>query len=66
MLLSLLGVMIAWTGIENFRLGRFDPPPPAIEPDGCQVSMFPSCTIGLRTLLINLVTSPVYNKLANE
>ena len=66
MLLSLLGVMIAWTGIENFRLGRFDPPPPAIEPDSCQVSMSTSCTIGLQTLLINLGTCPVSNKLANE
>ncbi|KAG5538585.1 hypothetical protein RHGRI_019234 [Rhododendron griersonianum] len=25
------GVMIAWTGIEHFRVGRFDPPPPADE-----------------------------------
>lgn len=23
--------MIAWTGIEHFRVGRFDPPPPADE-----------------------------------
>ncbi|KAH9627453.1 hypothetical protein KSS87_006144 [Heliosperma pusillum] len=22
------GVMVAWTGIEHFRVGRFDPPPP--------------------------------------
>ncbi|XP_068344532.1 probable tRNA N6-adenosine threonylcarbamoyltransferase, mitochondrial isoform X2 [Pyrus communis] len=27
------GVMVAWTGIENFRMGRFDPPPPADEPE---------------------------------
>ncbi|XP_076942694.1 putative tRNA N6-adenosine threonylcarbamoyltransferase, mitochondrial [Bidens hawaiensis] len=35
------GVMIAWTGIENFRLGRFDPPPPAIEPEDCQLDLRP-------------------------
>lgn len=23
--------MIAWTGVEHFRVGRFDPPPPAGE-----------------------------------
>lgn len=28
-----LGVMVAWTGIEQFRVGRFDPPPPAEEPE---------------------------------
>ncbi|WOK97801.1 putative tRNA N6-adenosine threonylcarbamoyltransferase, mitochondrial [Canna indica] len=27
------GVMIAWTGIEHFLPGRFDPPPPADEPN---------------------------------
>lgn len=27
------GVMIAWTGIEHFCMGRFDPPPPANEPE---------------------------------
>ena len=25
--------MVAWTGIEHFRMGRFDPPPPADEPE---------------------------------
>jgi N6-L-threonylcarbamoyladenine synthase len=25
--------MVAWTGIEHFRVGRFDPPPPADEPE---------------------------------
>ncbi|XP_074263183.1 putative tRNA N6-adenosine threonylcarbamoyltransferase, mitochondrial isoform X2 [Silene latifolia] len=25
------GVMVAWTGIEHFRVGRFDPPPPVHE-----------------------------------
>ncbi|KAF8379294.1 hypothetical protein HHK36_028727 [Tetracentron sinense] len=27
------GVMVAWTGIEHFCLGRYDPPPPADEPE---------------------------------
>ncbi|PWA67123.1 glycoprotease 1 [Artemisia annua] len=40
------GVMIAWTGIENFRLGRFDSPPPAIEPDGCQLDLRPRWPLG--------------------
>lgn len=25
--------MVAWTGIEHFRMGRYDPPPPAEEPE---------------------------------
>lgn len=25
--------MVAWTGIEHFRVGRYDPPPPADEPE---------------------------------
>jgi hypothetical protein len=25
--------MVAWTGIEHFRVGRYDPPPPAEEPE---------------------------------
>ena len=25
--------MVAWTGIEHFRMDRFDPPPPADEPE---------------------------------
>ncbi|KAK9051543.1 hypothetical protein SSX86_028170 [Deinandra increscens subsp. villosa] len=40
------GVMIAWTGIENFRLGRFDPPPPAIEPEDCQLDLRPRWPLG--------------------
>ncbi|CAN0889849.1 Probable tRNA N6-adenosine threonylcarbamoyltransferase, mitochondrial [Linum grandiflorum] len=27
------GVMVAWTGIEHFRMGRFDPPPPRDKPE---------------------------------
>lgn len=29
--------MVAWTGLEHFRVGRFDPPPPAVEPDDFMV-----------------------------
>lgn len=29
--------MIAWTGIEHFLSGRFDPPPPANEPEDAMV-----------------------------
>lgn len=25
--------MVAWTGIEQFYVGRFEPPPPADEPE---------------------------------
>lgn len=32
-LLNWIDVMIAWTGIEHFRMGRYDPPPPAEEPE---------------------------------
>lgn len=35
-----IGVMIAWTGIEHFRMGRYDPPPPACEPADATVSSF--------------------------
>lgn len=31
--LVISGVMVAWTGLEHFRVGRYDPPPPADEPD---------------------------------
>ncbi|KAL8227997.1 hypothetical protein R6Q57_015581 [Mikania cordata] len=40
------GVMIAWTGIENIRLGRFDPPPPVIEPEDCQLDLRPRWPLG--------------------
>ncbi|KAF8028383.1 hypothetical protein BT93_E1104 [Corymbia citriodora subsp. variegata] len=36
------GVMIAWTGIEHFRMGRFDPPPPAEEPDDAMIYIPPN------------------------
>lgn len=31
---------MAWTGLEHFRVGRFDPPPPAVEPDDFMVRCF--------------------------
>lgn len=36
-LMIIIGVMVAWTGIEHFLLGRFDPPPPADEPEDAMV-----------------------------
>ncbi|KAA0049050.1 putative tRNA N6-adenosine threonylcarbamoyltransferase [Cucumis melo var. makuwa] len=33
------GVMVAWTGLEHFRIGRFDPPPPADEPEDTMVGI---------------------------
>lgn len=36
----LIGVMVAWTGIEHFRLGRYDLPPPANEPEDAVVCLF--------------------------
>lgn len=44
----LTGVMIAWTGIEHFRLGRYDPPPPADEPEDSVVWIFIWIIIFLR------------------
>lgn len=38
------GVMVAWTGIENYRFGRYDPPPPANDPEDfvvCQKHLIP-------------------------
>lgn len=35
----MLGVMVAWTGIEHFLVGRFDPPPPADEPEDALVCL---------------------------
>ncbi|XP_070030268.1 probable tRNA N6-adenosine threonylcarbamoyltransferase, mitochondrial isoform X2 [Nicotiana sylvestris] len=40
------GVMIAWTGIEHFRLGRFDPPPPANEPEDVVLDLRPRWPLG--------------------
>eukprot|EP00262_Sarcandra_glabra_P020625 TRINITY_DN8327_c0_g1_i1.p1 TRINITY_DN8327_c0_g1~~TRINITY_DN8327_c0_g1_i1.p1 ORF type:complete len:473 (+),score=84.38 TRINITY_DN8327_c0_g1_i1:52-1470(+) len=40
------GVMIAWTGIEHFRLGRFDPPPPANEPEDSVFDLRPRWPLG--------------------
>ncbi|KAL4188269.1 hypothetical protein AMTRI_Chr09g23060 [Amborella trichopoda] len=41
------GVMVAWTGIEHFRLGRFDPPPPEDEQeDTVQFDLRPRWPLG--------------------
>lgn len=40
------GVMIAWTGIEHFLAGRFDPPPPANEPENYLVDLRPRWPLG--------------------
>lgn len=41
------GVMVAWTGIEHFRMGRFDPPPPANEPEDAVVCLSVTLKFGL-------------------
>ncbi|GMH00590.1 hypothetical protein Nepgr_002429 [Nepenthes gracilis] len=40
------GVMVAWTGIEHFRVGRFDPPPPADEPEDAVYDLRPRWPLG--------------------
>ncbi|KAE7997093.1 hypothetical protein FH972_001759 [Carpinus fangiana] len=40
------GVMVAWTGIEHFRVGRFDPPPPADEPEDFVNDLRPRWPLG--------------------
>nr|GMD35617.1 probable tRNA N6-adenosine threonylcarbamoyltransferase, mitochondrial [Ipomoea batatas] len=40
------GVMVAWTGIEHFLVGRFDPPPPADEPEDALVDLHPRWPLG--------------------
>ncbi|KAL5697286.1 N(6)-L-threonylcarbamoyladenine synthase [Ranunculus cassubicifolius] len=40
------GVMVAWTGIEHFRKGRFDPPPPANDPDDFVFDLRPRWPLG--------------------
>ncbi|KAK1262200.1 hypothetical protein QJS04_geneDACA020548 [Acorus gramineus] len=40
------GVMIAWTGIEHFRLGRFEIPPPACEPEDSVLDLRPRWPLG--------------------
>ncbi|KAK9147924.1 hypothetical protein Scep_006681 [Stephania cephalantha] len=40
------GVMIAWTGIEHFTRGRYDPPPPADEPDDALLDLRPRWPLG--------------------
>ncbi|VFQ91275.1 unnamed protein product [Cuscuta campestris] len=40
------GVMVAWTGIEHFRVGRFDPPPPPDEPEDALFDLRPRWPLG--------------------
>ncbi|KAJ4747254.1 tRNA N6-adenosine threonylcarbamoyltransferase [Rhynchospora pubera] len=40
------GVMIAWTGIEHYLMGRFDPPPPPNEPEDFQYDLRPRWPLG--------------------
>ncbi|KNA19233.1 hypothetical protein SOVF_063360 [Spinacia oleracea] len=40
------GVMVAWTGIEHFQMGRFDPPPPADEPEDTVHDIRPRWPLG--------------------
>ncbi|KAL1331314.1 hypothetical protein HN51_048581 [Arachis hypogaea] len=40
------GVMVAWTGIEHFRMGRYDPPPPAEEPENFVYDLRPRWPLG--------------------
>ena len=35
--------MVAWTGMEHFRVGRFDPPPPADEAEDTVVCFLKHC-----------------------
>uniref|UniRef100_A0A1D1YP78 N(6)-L-threonylcarbamoyladenine synthase n=1 Tax=Anthurium amnicola TaxID=1678845 RepID=A0A1D1YP78_9ARAE len=40
------GVMVAWTGIEHFRLGRFESPPSANEPEDFVFDLRPRWPLG--------------------
>ncbi|XP_074357962.1 putative tRNA N6-adenosine threonylcarbamoyltransferase, mitochondrial [Apium graveolens] len=40
------GVMVAWTGIEHFRNGRFDPPPPLNELEDARLDLRPRWPLG--------------------
>ncbi|XP_047951400.1 probable tRNA N6-adenosine threonylcarbamoyltransferase, mitochondrial [Salvia hispanica] len=40
------GTMIAWAGIEHFRMGRYDPPPPACEPEDAVLDLRPRWPLG--------------------
>ncbi|XP_078448051.1 glycoprotease 1 isoform X2 [Wolffia australiana] len=40
------GVMVAWTGIEHFSVGRFDPPPPAHESEDSVLDLRPRWPLG--------------------
>lgn len=45
--------MVAWTGIEHFQMGRYDPPPPADEPEDAVVCL----SITLKLILFPFLNS---------
>jgi len=44
--LLISGVMVAWTGIEHFRLGRWEPPPAVEEPEDGWLDLRPRWQLG--------------------
>lgn len=40
------GVMVAWAGVEHFKLGRIQPPPPIDEPEDVHVDLRPRWQLG--------------------
>lgn len=40
------GVMVAWTGVEHFQLGRFEPPPPIDETQDVHLDLRPRWQLG--------------------
>ncbi|MCO5610809.1 hypothetical protein L7F22_065050 [Adiantum nelumboides] len=40
------GVMIAWTGVEHYKLGRTQPPPPHDEPEDVHLDLRPRWQLG--------------------
>ncbi|KAG0500297.1 hypothetical protein HPP92_000369 [Vanilla planifolia] len=44
--ISVKGVMVAWTGIEHFLLGRYDPPPPVNEAEDYVYDLRPRWPLG--------------------
>ncbi|XP_022147098.1 probable tRNA N6-adenosine threonylcarbamoyltransferase, mitochondrial [Momordica charantia] len=40
------GVMVAWTGLEHYCVGRFDPPPPVDEPEDTMYDVRPRWPLG--------------------
>lgn len=49
--------MVAWTGIEHFQMGRFDPPPPANEPEDAVVCLSVTLNFGFFNFQVVLLSS---------